>query len=295
MNNVEARKLMKKDPNKLIDIIKDRVRNIDYIQRERRDDIVDYISAKVKGQIAPMLRLARTARRGHYPKWVEFNKLLDYFGLQGVLTRENNYSPIPEHVINHYDSRSSLELENAIFFMNCLHRIEDDRYEKLFEHAFEDWARPALESAFKRVDIEKSDREIVSYVCKVFFTEYIARRAESQGLRRKRRGDKWVYYQVEDINDEDFEHSDVMQVIFQSEQNDFPSLSEIAEKLTRRQTDLLIKLYNYVRDDVSTMSTERFYNKYPHKKMNYKQVSDELGISYESFVKNMQRIKSKVV
>jgi len=288
------KEIMKKDPNKLIDVIKERVRHVDYTEDTLRKDIIDYIAAKVKGQIAPYLRLARSVRRGYYPKWVEFQKLLEHFKLQDTLTRENNYSPIPERVLNHWESGAVLDLEDHIFFFNLLHDKEDRKYNRLFEESFEGWARPALVTAFDRVDIEKSDREIVAYVSRVFYTEYVANRAKSQGMQRKRRNDKWEYYYVQDINDEDFGHNDVMQVIFQSDREDYPSLSVIADKLTKNQTQLLIKLYNYVRDDVSLLSTERFYKKYPHKRMNYKLVSEKLEISYDSLVKNIQRMKVRI-
>ncbi|WP_404459474.1 hypothetical protein [Sutcliffiella horikoshii] len=292
---MNIKETMKSEPEKLINEIKQRVRFVDYREDMNRNDLADYIAAKVKGQISPMLRLARTARRGHYPKWVEFNKLLDYFGMQGILTRENNYSPVPGHVLNHWDSLSSVALDNYIEIFNHVHREEDKLHHQIFEMCFEEWARPALQVAFDRVETEKSDKEIVTYVSKVFFTEYIANRAKSQGLKRKRRGDKWVYYRVEDINDEDFKHQDVLQVIFQLERNNFPTLTEIAAKITRKQTQLLIKLHQYVRQDVEVLSTEQFYEKYPHKRMNYKLVASELGISYDSFVKNIQRIKSKAL
>ncbi|MCA1319787.1 hypothetical protein LC085_07655 [Bacillus tianshenii] len=292
---MSLKELVKSNPNDAIDKIKQRVRYVDYRDDQNRVDILDYIAAKVKGQISPHLRLARRARRGFYPKWVEFQRLLRYFNMQEILTRENNYSPIPEHVLNHWDSLSVVQLEHLIELFGYIHRDEDEAFSRIFEMCFEEWARPALLEAFERVDITKSDKEIVTYVCKVFFTNFIANRAESQGIRRKRRNGEWVYYAMKYVSDENFMHEDVLQTIFHTDQINLPILREIDTKVTRQQIRFLIKLYEYVREDVKVMSTEQFYEKYPHKKMNYKEISKELGITYESFIKNIQRIKAKIL
>jgi hypothetical protein len=292
-SKIEA--LQKEDSEEIIEDIKVRVRNVDYLKAERKDSL-DYIAAKVKAQISPMLRLARKVRRSHYPKWVEFNQLLEYFEAKDILTRENNYSPIPERILNHWDSMSVLMLEDYIFFFNKVHEIEDQRREKLFERAFEKWARPALIYAFKKVDVSKSEKEIVSYVCKTFYTKFIERRAKSQGLNRKRRDGQWVYYYVYDINEFDFRHNDIMRLIFHGERDQiYNELDEMAEKLTKRQTNLLIELQDYVRKDVAKLSTDEFYKKYPHERMNYKATAKELGYSYDAFVKNIERIKRRIV
>jgi hypothetical protein len=280
----------------IIEIIKERVRNVDYLQKAERDDSLDYICAKVKAQISPMLRLARKVRRGYYPKWVEFNELLEYFGMKDVLTRENNYSPMPKDVTDHWDSMRALMLEDHIFFFNKLHEIEDARTEKLFEKAFEKWARPALIYAFRKVDTSKSAKEIVAYVCKAFYTKYVELRAKSQGLNRIRRDGQWVYYYIYDVNDFDFLHDDVMRVIFHGERGQtYKELAQMAESLSKKQTKLLIELHNYVREDVAKLTTTQFYEKYPHERMNYKKTAEELGCSYHAFVKNIERMKGKIV
>jgi hypothetical protein len=292
-SKIEA--LQSGESQELIDEIKVRVRNVDYLTAQRQDSL-DYICAKVKGQIAPMLRLARKVRRRHYPKWVEFQKLLEYFEVKDVLTRENKYSPLPDRVNNHWDSLSALQLEDYIFFFNKLHEIEDARTEKLFEKAFEKWARPALVYAFKKVDLSKSDKEIVTYVCKTFYTKYVELRAKSQGMNRKRRDGKWVYYYVKDINEFDFRHNDVMRVIFHGESNQkYEELTEMAKRLTKNQTKLLIQLQDYVRKDVARLNDRQFYEKYPHEKMNYRKTAEELGYQYHAFVKNIERMKQKIV
>ncbi|MBV7509783.1 hypothetical protein KW850_32410 [Bacillus sp. sid0103] len=292
-SKIEA--LQRGETQEIIDIIKHRVRHINYLKAEREDSL-DYIAAKVKGQIAPMLRLARKIRRGHFPKWVEFIELLEYFGMKDVLTRENNYSPMPEDVLNHWDSMRSLMLEDHIFFFNKLHEIEDAKTEKIFEKAFERWARPALVYAFEKADTSKSEKEIVTYVCKAFYTKYIELRAISQGLNRIRRDGQWIYYYMRDINEFDFEHDDVMKVIFHGARyQNYKEWEKMAESLTKNQTKLLIQLHNYVREDVSKLTTTQFYEKYPHERMNYKKTAEELGYSYPAFVKNIERMKGKIV
>jgi hypothetical protein len=279
----------------IIDEIKVRVRNVDYLTADRQDSL-DYICAKVKGQITPMLRLARKVRRGYYPKWVEFIELLDYFGVKDILTRENKYSPLPDRVANHWESNKVLALEDYIFFFNKLHEIEDQRYEKIFETAFEKWARPALIYAFNKTDISKSEKEIVTYVCKTFFTKYIELRAKSQGMDRKRRDGKWVYYYVYEIDEFDFRHNDIMRVIFHGERDKkYENLEKMAVRLTKNQRKLLIELQNYVREDVARLSTSQFYEKYRHEKMNYRKTAEELGYPYHSFVKNIERMKERIV
>jgi hypothetical protein len=290
------RSLQNEESELIIDKLKNRVRYKDYLETEEREDALDYIAAKVKAQITPMLRLARSVRRTYYPKWTEFNKLLDYFNLQGTLTRENNYSPMPEWVINHHDSRASIELEDYIFFFNKLHEIEDERYEALFERAYEEWARPSLIYAFNKVDVSKTEKEIVSYVCKTFTTKYIELRAAGQGMRRKRRSGRWFYYYEKEVNEFDFRHNDIMKVIFHGEdESKFKELEEMAQLLTKRQTKLLIQLQAYVRNDVRNLNKEEFQEKYPHYKMNYTKTSEELGFKYSAFVKNISRIKQKIV
>jgi hypothetical protein len=291
-----VKNLIKEDPNQLIDEIKHRIQTIDYLATDERNDILDYIAAKVKAEVWPFLRLARTVRRGFYPKWVEFQRLLSEFDVKDELTRANNYGPLPESLERHWNSAGVLELEEYIEFFNALHAEEDQYHHELFEEAFEEWAKPALLYAFDRVNIEKSDREIVRYVSLTFYTEFIRKRAEYQGKRRKRRDGKWVYYYEKGINEFDFLHEDVYRLIFHLEdEGAVPTLTEIAEKLTKRQTSLLIEVYNYVRDDVRDLSTDSFYEKYPHERMNYRKVAEDLGRSYDSFVKNIQRMKDRIV
>lgn len=288
--------LQKSDSQEIIEILEQRVRNIDYLENPRRNDSLDYIAAKVKAQIAPYLRMARTIRRGYYPRWVEFNKLLEYFDVKESLTRENNYSPLPDRVINHWDSQMSVALENHIFFFNKLHEIEDRKYERIFKRAFDEWAKPALIYAFNKVDLSKSEKEIVAYVCKTFYTKFIELRAASQGMNRKYRNGKWVYYYKKGVNEDEFRYNDVMQTIFHGEEGGvYAGLDEIAQNLTKRQTKLLIQLHDYVREDVKGLSSIEFYEKYRHGKMNYKRVSQELGYSYPGFTKNIERIRRKIV
>jgi len=293
-NQIEA--LQNEGSEGIIEIIKERVHNINYLQKAERDDSIDYICVKVKAQISPMLRLAREIRRGYYPKWVEFQELLEYFGVKDVLTRENNYSPMPEDVFNHWESEKSLRLEDLIFFFNELHKIEDDETEKIFEMAFEDWARPALIYALNKADTSKSEKEIVTYVCKAFYTKYIEIRAKSQGMNRIRRNGAWHYYYVKDINDFDFEYDDVMKVIFHGERyQNYKELAQMVKLLTKNQRKLLIQLHNYVREDVSKLTTTQFYEKYPHEKMSYRKTAEELGYPYHAFVKNIERMKQRIV
>jgi hypothetical protein len=293
-SKIEALKLSGSE--EIIDKIKERVRQNEYNDNTPRVDSIDYIAAKVKGQIAPILRLARQVRRGYYPKWVEFNELLDYFGVKDILTRENNYSPMPERVLNHWDSFRSLELENHIFFFNQLHEMEDKRYEEIFEFTFEKWARPSLKYALSKVDISKSEKEIVRYVCKTFYTKYIELRATSQGMNRKYREGKWVYYYTKGINEDDFRYNEVMRTIFHgNDDQKYKEIDEMARLLTKRQTKLLIQLHDYVREDVRNLDNEQFYNKYPHGKMNYKSTCEKLGYNYHGFVKNIERMKRRVV
>ena len=294
MDNNTIKIMIKDEPLQVISIIEERIRTIDYLEDQQRNDLLDYISAKVKAEISPHLRLARTVRRRTYPKWVEFQYLLEYFNLKETLTRENNYSPIPELILNHRDSMAVAQLEEYIIFFNKLHEREDKLYEKLFVQYFNEWVKPALLYAFDRVDIEKSDKEIVSYICKLFYTKFMEIRAESQGMDRMRRGGKWIYYKVKPVNEDEFRENDVMQTIFHEDRADFPGISEIAEKLTKRQTQLLLKLHDYIREDVRDLSTEEFYEKYRHKRMNYRRTAEELGHSYGSFVKNIERIKQRI-
>jgi hypothetical protein len=288
--------MIKSSPTQVIDEIKHRIQRIDYLEAEERKDIIDYISAKVKSEIWPFLRLARTVRRGYYPKWVSFQRLLAEFEVEEELTRANNYGPLPERLEQHWNSAGVLELEQYIDFFRALHAEEDQYHNELFEEAFEDWARPALRYAFERVDVKKSDKEIVRYVCLVFYTEFIKLRAESQGLRRKRRNGKWIYYYEKGINEFDFLHEDVYQLIFHIEdEGEVLTLGEIAKKLTKKQVSLLISVYNYVRDDVRNLSTDDFYKKYPNTRMNYRRAAIDMGYSYEAFVKNIQRMRLRIV
>jgi hypothetical protein len=293
LSKIEA--LQNEGSQEIIDEIKVRVRNVDYLTVERRDAL-DYICAKVKGQITPMLRLARKVRRGYYPKWVEFQKLLDYFEVKEILTRENNYSPLPDRVEEHWDSLSAVELENYIFFFNKLHENEDRWYEKIFEKSFEECARPALIYAFNKADTSKSEKEIVAYVCKAFYTKYIELRAKSQGMDRVRRDGAWHYYYIKDINEFDFRHNDVMSVIFHGEQyQKYKPLEKMAALLTKNQKKLLIQLQNYVREDVARLTQAQFYEKYPHARMSYRKTAEELGYPYHAFVKNIERMKQRIV
>jgi len=294
MDNATIKKMIKDEPLQVISIIEERIRTIDYLADQQRNDLLDYISAKVKGGISPFLRLARTVRRRTYPRWVEFQNLLKYFNLTDALSRENNYSPIPEYVLDHWDSMSVAQLEEYIIFFNKLHEREDQLYEKLFVQCFNEWAKPALLYAFDRVDVGKSDKEIVSYICKLFYTKFLEIRAESQGMDRMRRGGKWIYYTVKPVNEDEFREIDVMQTIFHEDRADFPGISEMAENLTKRQTQLLLKLHDYVREDVRELSAEEYYEKYRHKRMNYRRTAEELGLSYGSFVKNIERMKRRI-
>lgn len=294
MDNVTIKVMIKDVPDQVINIIEERVRTIDYLENQQRHDLLDYIAAKVKSEITPYLRLSRTVRRRTYPRWVEFQSLLEYFDLKERLTRQNNYSPIPERILNHWDSMSVDALERHIIFFNKLHTEEDQLHVKIFDQAFNEWAKPALLYAFKRVDVEKSDKEVVSYICKTFYSKFVELRAKSQGMSRVRRGGKWIYYKVLPVNEENFRECDVMQTIFHEDKSDYPELSEMAVKLTKQQRRLLIKLYDYVREDVRELTTEEFYCKYPHKRMSYKRTAEDMGVSYDSFVKNIQRIKAKI-
>jgi hypothetical protein len=101
---------------------------------------------------------------------------------------------------------------------------------------------------------------------------------------------------MKDINDFDFMHNDVMRVIFHSDRSQtYEELGKMAESLTKKQTKLLIQLQNYVRKDVAELTSDQFYEKYPHEKMNYKKVTEELGYSYSAFVKNLERMKQRIV
>ncbi|MBD8135773.1 hypothetical protein IFR10_09490 [Bacillus sp. CFBP 13597] len=293
MENAKIREMIKSDPEGLIDVIEERVKNINYLEDPRRNDMLDYIAAKVSSQVTPYLRLARQARRGYYPKWVEFQELLQYFGVSETLTRANNYGPMPERVKNHWESERALALEDYIFFFNELHKIEDDKKRRLFEESFGEWARPALRYAFEKAEPDRSDKELVSYISKAFYTSFLEVRSKSQGMNRRRVNGKWEYYYVKEVNDFDFTDNDVMQCIFRTNGN-FPDLSEMAPLLTKPQVRLLINLNNIVRDDVAQLTEEEFYAKYPHNRMNYRQISEAMDVSYESFVKNIQRMKARL-
>ena len=189
---------------------------------------------------------------------------------------------------------SVASLEQLIAFFNQLHAREDHLHQELFVRSFNEWAKPALLYAFNRVDVEKSDKEIVSYVCKTFYTKFIELRAKSQGMSRMRRKGKWVYYKMEPVNEDTFRDRDVLHVIFHDDRADYPPLGVMAQKLTKRQTRLLVDLYEYVREDVRNLTTEEFYEKYPHKRMSYRRMAEEMDFSYDSFVKNIQRIRGRV-
>ena len=134
------------------------------------------------------------------------------------------------------------------------------------------------------------DKEVVAYVCKTFYTKFIEVRAKSQGMSRKRREGKWVYYKVETVDEDTFKEGDVMQVIFHDDRADYPPLGVMVQKLNKRQTRLLVDLY----EDVRNLTTEELYEKYPHKRMSYRRMAEEMDFSYDSFVKNIQRIRGRV-
>lgn len=295
MDNVQIREMMKAEPQEIVNIIEHRVRNIDYIEDQRRHDILDYIAAKVKGQVAPFLRLARSVRRHTYPKWVRFNELLESYGLETTLTRENNYSPVPSEWLDETFQPAEIgDLLDYIDFFNDLHAEEDRRKEGIFKKIYIGWVTPALLYAFEKVDVSRSDREVVTYVCSAFYSRFVDIRAESQGLIRIRRGGEWIYYHRQEIDDFTFTETDIMQVIFHENRRNYPPLKEMEKRLTKRQIRFVIALHNYIREDVSRMNTEQFYEKYPHKRMNYRRTAEELEINYDSFAKNIQRIKKRL-
>lgn len=294
MDNLKIKGLIKNEPQQVIDIIEQRVRTINFIEDQRRNDLLDYIAAKVSAQISPFLRLARQERRGTFPKWARFQELLESGNLQHILTRENNYGPLPDWLEEHKETLFVCDLLDYIDFFNDLHAREDKRKEKIFAHTFYEWAKPALLIAFEKVDVEKSDKEIVSYTCKAFYSQFIETRAKSQGFYRVRRGGKMHYYYRREVNDFVFTETDVMEVIFHEESRRYQPLTEMAGKLTKKQTQFLITLHNYVRDDVVSMTTDEFYVKYPHRRMSYRKTANELGINYDSFAKTVQRIKKRI-
>lgn len=294
MDNTQIKELIKQDPEQVVSIIEQRVRTTNFNEDQRRNDLLDYIAAKVSAQISPYLRIARQVRRGNYGKWVRFQELLEFYGFQNTLTRENNYGPLPQS----WEDAGSLcpdacDLLDYIDFFNDLHAEEDRRKEKIFIESFNDWVKPALLWAFEKVDVSKSDKEIVSYIGKAFYSRFVDVRAESQGLVRIRRGGKSFYYMRRGINRFDFKEADVLQTILHGVYVE--PLMEMTKKLTKSQTRFLITLNNYVRDDVEWMSTDEFYEKYPHKRMNYRKTAEELGINYESFAKTIQRIKKRII
>ncbi|RFU71018.1 hypothetical protein D0469_03500 [Peribacillus saganii] len=279
---------------------------LDFLAGESLTEPEHYIAIKVKAQIWPYLRNARKVRRGTKTAWYRFMDLIngdDYHadGFIGLnkkyglnLTRENNYQ-IPLYIKDQMSEDFLAETEEAIDFWNELHRKEDEMTEELYNEALCNWAVPALEYAMERVDTERSDREMVSYINRAFYTKYVELRATSQGLVRKREDGRWVYYQPkQDFDEDNYRNQEIMQMIFKRKDFRYPEAWDRFRILTRRQYELLGKVEEVIREDIRRNDPAYFRENYNHGQVKYTYMATKLEMSYEAFIKNMQRIEKSI-
>lgn len=265
-----------------------------------------YIAYRIKAQIAPYLRNARSVRNGTKTRWYKFMELIngdDYSpdGFIGMnrkyrlnLSRENNYA-IPQYVRDQLNDHFLEMIDEEIEFFNELHREEDEITEELYNEALYNWAVPALEYALERVDSTRSDKEIVTYINRALYTKYVELRAKSQGLVRKRVNGHWEYYEPQQEFDEDnYNNQRIMQIIFKREDVIYPLRWERVKILTQPQFLLLDKIEAVIREDVRRNDPAYFMENYNHGKVRYKYMAARLEMKYDRFIKNMQRIEKRI-
>ena len=266
----------------------------------------EYVAYRVKAKISPYLRNARSVRNGTKTRWYRFNDLINgdnYHenGFVGInrkyglnLSRQNSYS-IPMDARKNMSDDFLGMLDEEIAFFNELHRKEDALKEELFTEALGDWAIPALEYALERVDTDRSNKEIVSYINRVFYTKYIELRAKSQGLVRKRVDGRWVYYEPkQEFDEDDYRNQQIMEIIFKREEFNYPKRWDRVKILTQRQFLLIDRIEAVIRDDIRRNDKAYFMKNYNHGKMKYNYMASKLGVNYDAFIKNMQRIELKI-
>jgi hypothetical protein len=270
------------------------------------DEPEQYIAYRIKAQIMPYLRKARSVRNGTKTRWYRFMDLIngdDYYddGYVGInktyglnLSRENNYA-IPQSVRDSMSDGFLEMVEEEIDFFNELHRKEDEIAENLFNEALCNLAIPALEYALIRVDVGRTDKEVVSYINRAFLTKYVELRAKSQGLVRKRVNGHWVYYEPQQEFDEDnYKNQRIMEIIFKREDFIYPKRWDRVKLLTQPQFLLIDRIEAVIRADIRRNDSAYFMKNYNHGKMKYKYMAEQLGMNYDAFIKNMQRIEARI-
>jgi hypothetical protein len=279
---------------------------IDFLAGGEFNEPEHYIAMKMKAQVWPYLRNARKIRNGTKTAWYRFMDLINgdnynedgFIGLNKYydlnLTRENGYQ-IPQHVKELMGEEFLAETEEAIDYWNELHRNEDELTEELYNESVCNWAIPALEYALERVDAERSDKEIVSYINRAFYTKYCELRATSQGLVRKRVDGQWVYYEPQqEFDEDDYNNQRIMEIIFKREDVRYPERWERLKIITRQQFHLVDRIEKVIREDIRRNDAAYFMENYNHGKMKYTYMASKLKMSYEAFIKNVQRIEKRI-
>jgi hypothetical protein len=279
---------------------------IDFLAGGDFNEPEHYIAMKVKAQVWPYLRNARKVRNGTKTAWYRFMDLINgddyheigYIGLNKKyelnLSRENEYQ-IPQHIKDEMDPSFLAKVQGDIDDWNELHRKEDELTEKLYNQAVYEWAVPALEYALERVDADRSDKEIVSYINLAFYTKYCEQRATSQGLVRKRVDGQWVYYEPQqEFDEDDYNNQRIMEIIFKREDFRYPERWDRLKILTRQQFHLVDRIEEVIREDIRRNDAAYFMENYNHGKMKYTYMASRLKMSYEAFIKNMQRIEKRI-
>lgn len=279
---------------------------IDFLAGGEFNEPEHFIAMKVKAQVWPYLRNARKVRNGTKTAWYRFMELIngDDYNVMGIiglnnkyglnLSRENNYE-IPQDIRDLMGEEYFEEVQEKIDFWNDLHRKEDELKEKLYNEALCNWAVPALEYALERVDANRSDKEVVSYINCAFYTKYCELRATSQGLVRKRVDGHWVYYEPQqEFDEDDYNNQRIMEIIFKREDYHYPQRWDRLKMLTRQQFHLVDRIEAVIREDIRRNDAAYFMANYNHGKMKYTYMASKLKMSYEAFIKNMQRIEKRL-
>jgi hypothetical protein len=149
--------------------------------------------------------------------------------------------------------------------------------------------KEALEYALFKVDVSKSDKEIISYINKAMMTKFIEIQMRENNVKRVRKGDKSVYVKAEVQEGED-----AWMLMFGKSLN-FIGLDSFDLWLTPKQRKFVECVHSIIETDLKENNVDAFkWSKDGKPVLNKRYLATRMDMEETNFKQTLKRCEKKI-
>ncbi|WP_374187616.1 hypothetical protein ACEPPU_07245 [Priestia aryabhattai] len=286
----------------------DTVENMKYTGTSNTDDGLKFIANRIRALIVKNVMKERQVdiktRKEETDVWYE--ELQDFIsGLADADWIDLDFRAIYKYDFTSiYNKRDEIkdylrdtEYENLFTIVDrftAMQSLEgNEEFRGCYSERKADWMplfKEALEYALIKVDADKSEKEIISYINKAMMTKFIDLQMKRDNLKRIRKGNESTYVKVETD-----EETDVWMLMFGKTLKHIGGVEAFALWLTPKQVKFVTEVYNIIERDLKNNNVDAFkWNKDSKPVLKKRYLAEQMGMEETNFKQTLNRCKKKI-